>query len=145
MTTYAYTGKLTDFGEAPFPGAHPRLWVAPERDAFGPTGPVAARNIPVPVGPDGTFTVNLTASADLNPPTKYELRCDWFTVDQAGQEVLAGWASWRFTAAIGGGPIITMPDAHITRVWYSASPPPVNRPGIYWVHPVTGDVREWTE
>lgn len=145
MATYTYTGRLTDFGDAPFPGAYPRLRVAPERDSFSASGPAAARDVPVPVASNGTFTVNLIASADLIPPTRYELRCDWLTVDQAGQEVLAGWASWRFTAAIGGGPISTMPDAPMTRVWYSTSPPPVERAGIYWVHPVTGDVREWTD
>lgn len=144
MAVYAYTGKLTDFGEAPFPAATPRLWVQPERDAFTASGPAAARRIPVTVASNGDFTVNLTPSADLTPPTRYALRCDWFTVDVNGVEVLAGWSEWRFTALIGGGPISTMPDGVITRVWYSTTPPPVNRPGIYWVHPVTGDVREWS-
>lgn len=144
MVTYTYTGALTDFGQSPFPDAYPSLLVSPERDAFSPKGPAAARDVPVAVASDGTFAVELIASADLIPATRYELRCDWFTVDHDGQEVLAGWASWRFTAAIGGGPISTMPDAVITRVWYSTSPPPVERPGIYWVNPVTGDVKEWS-
>lgn len=144
MATYPYTGKLTDFGEAPFPNAYPRLVVAPQRDAFSPTGVAAAKKIVVPVGADGSFTVNLIASVDLNPPTRYTLRCEWLAATADGQDTPVGWADWEFTAAIGGGPINTMPDQHITRVWYSNSPPPVERPGIYWVHPLTGDVREWS-
>ncbi|MEQ6899473.1 hypothetical protein [Microbacterium sp. KR10-403] len=145
MTTYSYTGKLTDFGEAPFASAIPRLWVAPEGDAFAPGGPAAARRIPVTVASDGSFSVALVASADLLPPTRYALRCEWLTADASGQEVLAGWAEWVFTAAIGGGPISTMPNLPITRVWYATTAPPVNRSGIYWVHPTTGDVREWVD
>lgn len=143
MAVYAYTGKLTDFGEAPFPEAVPRLWVEPERDAFSPSGPSAARRIPVVVAADGSFSVNLTASIDLVPPTRYALRCDWFRVDIAGTEVLAGWAQWDFTAQPGGGPIATMPGV-LTRVWYDTTPPPVERSGIYWIHPVTGDVKVWS-
>lgn len=144
MAVYSYTGKLTDFGEAPFPGAQPRLWVEPERDAFSPSGPAASRRILIPVASTGDFSVDLIPSADLTPPTRYALRVEWISVSMDGSEALAGWAEWRFTALIGGGPITTMPDGVITRVWYSITPPPVNRPGIYWVHPVTGDVREWS-
>lgn len=150
MAVYTYTGRLTDLGEAPFPGASPRLRVEPETagttsDPFTPTGPGATRAILIPVAPDGTFTVDLIASVDLIPNTRYILRCDWFTTGSSGQEVLAGWSEWRFTALIGGGPISTMPNAPVTRVWYSITPPPVQRPGISWVHPNTGDVREWSD
>lgn len=149
MATYTYTGRLTDLGESPFPGASPRLWVAPENegsfDPFTPAGPGASRRIPIQLGDDGAFSVDLVASVDLSPPTRYLLRCDWFTTSEAGSEVLAGWSEWRFTALIGGGPISTMPDGVFTRVWYSITPPPVSRPGIIWVHPNTGDVREWSD
>lgn len=143
MAVYTYTGKLTDFGEAPFPDAFPRLWGEPERDAFSPSGLAAARRIPIAVASNGSFSVDLTASIDLVPPTRYSLRCDWFTVDVAGTEVLAGWAQWDFTAQIGGGPIATMPGV-LTRVWYATTQPPVNRSGIYWIHPTTGDVQVWS-
>lgn len=142
MTTYAYTGRLTDFGESPFPAAKPRLWVSPKRDAFGPGGGVlASRPVPVVVADDGTFTVHLVASVDLTPATGYSLRCEW--VDASN--VVRGWAQWDFTAALGGGPISDMTDAIITRVWFGTTPPPVQRAGIYWVHSETGDVREWVD
>lgn len=143
MAVYAYTGKLTDFGEAPFPSATPRLWVGPERSAFSPMGLAAARRIPIVVASDGSFSVELTASIDLVPPTRYSLRCDWFTVTVNGKEVRAGWAQWDFTAQIGGGPIATMPGV-LTRVWYDTTPPPVERTGIYWIHPTTGDRKVWS-
>lgn len=139
MVVYTYTGKLTDFGEAPFPTAMPRLWVAPLRDAFIPSGPAVAKRIPVQVSPVGQFAVDLTASVDLNPTTKYSLRCEWLDTDGGGS---VGWAQWDFVAALGGGPISTMPG-EMTRVWYSVSPPPANRAGIFWINPITDDVMEW--
>lgn len=142
MALYAYTGKLTDFREGPFMTALPRLWVQPLQDAFSPSGPSAARRIPVPLESGGTFSIDLTASIDLIPPTQYSLRCEWFTITVDGVEVLAGWAQWDFTAQPGGGPIATMPNT-MTRVWYATEQPPVNRAGIYWIHPVTDEVKEW--
>lgn len=140
MTTYAYTGRLADFGEAPFPGATPQLWVAPYEDALGPGGFVlASRRIPVPVPSSGYFSVNLVPSADLRPETRYSLRCEW--LDASG--IVRGYAQWDFTAAIGGGPISDMGDLDITRVWYDTAPPPIDRAGIYWINPATGDIREW--
>ncbi|AQY01614.1 hypothetical protein [Microbacterium foliorum] len=138
FTIYAYTGKLTDFREAPIMTAFPRLWVQPARDAFSPTGPSAAKRVPVTLESDGTFSVNLVASIDMTPPTAYSLRCDWFDSDDA----LRGWSEWAFTAQPGGGPISTMPNK-LTRVWYATTQPPVDRSGIYWIHPVTDEVKEW--
>lgn len=138
MATYTYTGRLTDFGEKPFLTATPKLWVEPEHPAFSDTGPAVARRILITVASNGSFSVDLVASADLTPNTRYRLRCEWLD-----SGVLAGWTEWIFTALIGGGSIADMPDSVITNVWYAVSPPPVNRSGIYWIHPTTGDVREW--
>lgn len=141
MAVYTYTGKLTDFGEAPFPNAIPRLWVAPMQDAFSPVGPAAAKRIPITVASNGSFSVELEASVDLIPPTRYTLRCEW--LQSADDPDPRGWAQWDFTAQIGGGPISTMPGT-LTRVWYATTQPPVNRSGIYWIHPTTGDVKVWS-
>lgn len=142
MTKYDYSGKLTDFTEAPFPDAVPRLYVAPNGDAFSPSGPSSKRLIPVDVASNGDFTVSLQASIDLTPETKYTLRCEWYPTGAGDTAVAAGWSTWEFTAQPGGGSIATMPNI-ITRVWYSTSKPPVDRTGIIWIHPDTGDVREW--
>lgn len=138
MAVYTYTGKLTDFGEAPFPDAIPELTAVPLRDAFSPSGPAAAKPIVVPVASTGVFSVDLIASIDLIPPTAYSLRCEWLN---AGNDPV-GWAQWDFTAQPGGGPIATMPNK-LTRVWYSTSNPPVDRAGIYWINPETDEVKEW--
>lgn len=71
MATYTYTGKLTDFGEAPFPNAHPRLWVEAREPALGLHGPLAPRRIPVTVASNGTFSVQLIASVDTVPTAQY--------------------------------------------------------------------------
>lgn len=142
MAKYDYTGKLTDFAEQPFPDAVPRLMVVPTGDAFSPSGPSSKRSIPVTVASNGSFTVSLTASTDLNPPTPYTLRCDWFSDTVGGTPVPGGWSEWEFSAQPGGGAIATMPN-QITRIWYSSSKPPVDAAGIVWIHPDTGDVREW--
>ncbi len=140
MTVYLYTGKLSDFSVTAFPHAVPTLWVSPEHSAFGPDGGVhAGRRIPIVLRTDGTFEVSLVASADLTPETNYSLRCEWVNADG----VPLGWEQWDFTAAIGGGPISDMAGVIVTRVWLGETPPPVSRAGIYWVNPVTGDVKEW--
>lgn len=140
MATSIYTGKLSDFGEAPFLTAKPELWVAPHGDAFGSSGGVhAARKIPIQLRLDGGFEVRLVPSADLTPFTRYSLRCDWLDVNGISQ----GWAQLDFTAAIGGGAISDMTDLDLTRVWVGEEAPPLQRTKIYWLHPVTGDVREW--
>jgi hypothetical protein len=124
MATYPYTGTLTDFAEQPIAGAAPRLRVMPERDSFGPSGPLASRGIPVSLEADGkTFTTHLVATVDTSPQTRYTLVCDWFAQDVGGQEILAGWAEWTFTAAIGGGEIKDMFDAPAS-VWFVGPPWP---------------------
>ena len=136
--TYVYTGKLADFTDTPFPEAAPRLWVEGEHESMSSDSVLAAKRVPVSVGGDGAFSVQLVASVDLEPFTRYELRCEWLDAD-----TVIGWTSWKFTALIGGGPIAKMRDVTITNVWYSDGQPPVSRSGIYWISPSTGDVKEW--
>ena len=138
MTVYTYTGKLADFSDAPFPNAKPRLWVSAERAAMSEGSVHALKRVPITVAANGSFSVSLVASADLTPQSKYLLRCEWLDGD-----TVLGWTDWVFTALIGGGPIANMPDSAVTNVWYSTAKPPVDRKSIYWINPVTGDVREW--
>lgn len=138
MAVYSYTGKLADFGDTPFPSAKPRLWVSAEHAATSGGSVHALKRVPISVAANGTFSVQLVASADLTPVSRYILRSEWLDGD-----TVIGWTEWKFTALIGGGSIANMPDGEITNVWYSTSSPPENRGGIIWIHPVTGDVREW--
>ncbi len=138
MTVYTYTGKLADFSDAPFPEAQPRLWVEGRHASTSPRVLHALKRVRVPVNSRGFFSVDLVASTDLSPASDYVLRCEWLDAD-----TVIGWTEWEFTALIGGGNIADMPTGEITNVWYSTMPPPVDRTGIIWIHPETGDVREW--
>lgn len=136
MATYTYTARLTDFGQQPFPDAHPNLFVVPSVDAFGPTGLLAAKRIPVTFyDPNGAFTVDLVASADTSPAVTYTLVCEW--LDVAGSPL--GFAEWRFIAVPGGGPIKDMVNAPVS-VWWVGPPWPANLPSGFYFDLATGDV-----
>lgn len=127
MATYPYTGRLTDFGEAPFPSASPSIWVEASEDAFGPLGLLASRKIPVSLNSNGEFLVFLTPSVETSPPVTYTVRCDWLDAEGRG----VGWASWTFVAAPGGGEMSGMVDTPLS-VWYVGPPwPPETPPGFY--------------
>lgn len=136
MATYTYTGRLTDFGEAPFPDAKPRLWVEARVPAFGPNGPLAPRRIPVTVASNGDFTVDLVASVDTNPTVEYVLRVEWLHVD----EEISGWSEWPFTAVIGGGQIKDMGPGAPLSVWFVGPPWPANTPPGFYYDKLTDDV-----
>lgn len=135
MATYTYTGRLTDYGEAPFPDAKPRLWVEVREAGFGPSGPLAPRRIPVTVASNGNFSVELVASVDTVPPARYTLRLEWLHADGN----LAGWTEWQFNAAPGGG--VLKPDKDVPlSVWFVGPPWPVNTPPGFYFDRFTNDV-----
>lgn len=101
MATATYTGDLTDFAEAPFPTAVPKLTVYPKQDGFGAKGLLSTRRIPITVASNGSFSFQLVPSAQTLPPQSYILRCEWLGSDY-------GYSEWEFTAAVGGGNIKTM-------------------------------------
>lgn len=136
MTTYTYTGRLTDFGEAPFPEAMPRLWVEATEPAFGPTGALATRRIPVTVAPNGNFSVALVASVDTSPTNIYKLRLEWLHAEGN----LAGWSEWEFTAAIGGGSITESAAAPLSVWWVGPPWPPYPLPLGFYFDTITNDV-----
>lgn len=135
MTAYTYTGRLTDFGEAPFPDAHPRLWVEAREPALGLDGPLAPRRIPVAVTSNGAFSVQLIASVDTVPPAQYVLRLEWLHAD----DTLAGWTEWPFTAVIGGGALAPTAGAPLS-VWWVGPPWPANLPPGFYFDTITNDV-----
>lgn len=141
MATYTYTGRVVDFSEQPFPGATPRLRVRPEGPSFGPAGFYADRDIPAPLGADGSFSVALTASPDLSPPRSYTLVAEWLTSNESGQEIVTGWAEVSFYAVVGGGQIKDMVDA-APSIWWVGPPWPANLPRGFYLDTETNDVGE---
>lgn len=123
MATFPYTGRLTDFAEQPFPNALPRLTVAGERSSFGPTGLLSERPVVLEVAADGSFVANLVPTVQTSPQIRYLFKCSWFTINQSGREVSAGWSEWTITAAIGGGPVKDMVTAPAS-VWFVGPPWP---------------------
>lgn len=139
MATYTYTGKLTDFSEAPFPGAAPVLWVTPDGSAFGPDGLLSENIIPVAIATDGTFLVPLVASSDTSPPTLYTLRCKWLAPDGLGGTYIVGLSEWKFTAVVGGGAVKDMVTAPVS-VWFVGPPWPAPEPSGFYFDRYTNDV-----
>lgn len=129
MTVYTFTGRLTDYGGAPFPNAVPELWVEPERPGYSATGIMADKRIPVTVASDGSFSVQLEASSTVSPEAIYLLRCEWH--DPGGPRTWAEWA--RFRAPVGGGNIgdlNTAPQPSWS-IAYGYGPPPAGVTGLY--------------
>ena len=139
MTVYTYSGKLADFSDEAFPAnSRARLWVEAVTSAMSGSSLHALKRVHISVASNGSFSVDLVASADLTPQSRYRIRCEWLDGD-----IVLGWTDWAFTALIGGGPIANMADVVVTNIWYSTVKPPIDRTGITWIHPTTGDVREW--
>lgn len=132
MALYTYTGTLTDIGAGLLAGYAPRLTVAPERETMGPDGLVSAKKILVPVNAaTGAFSMTLHASGDLDPAIDYELRLELFEDGDTGHPYVA-FDAWRFTAAVGGGPIADMVGGPLTAVWIGPPWPSLpSPPGLY--------------
>ncbi len=130
MTVYTYTGKLTDYGGAPFPGARPSLYVTPVEAGFTNTGVLARKRIPVTVASNGNFSVQLESSAAVKPEAIYVLTCVWLNTDGGAAES-SEWA--RFRAAVGGGNIGELAQTPSTpwAISYGYGPPPRGLTGLY--------------
>lgn len=131
MTVYTYTGKLTDYGGAPFPGARPSLFVTPQQAGFTNKGALARKRIPVTVAPNGDFSVRLESSAAVKPEALYVLTCEWLGENGSPAES-SDWAYFR--AAVGGGNIGELaqsPPAPWSISYGFGPPPPGFRGGLY--------------
>lgn len=133
MVAYTYTGTLTDIGVEVLTERMPRLTVRPEKQGiFGPDGPVSDARRVIPLDPiTGEFTLDLIASADLTPPTRYVLELVFFD-DSADGTPSAGYDIWKFTALPGGGPIADMGDGPPTKLYIGPPWPSTPRPGAYF-------------
>lgn len=130
MTSYVYTGTLTDIGLGPLTGRYPVMRVRPEREAFGPDGLISAVPDEVTLDPvTGAFSMTLHASEFLNPKVDYIIEVGRYEQGFDGARFI-GFDTWRFTALAGGGPISGQPGSpyaiYLGPPWPEGTPP-----GIY--------------
>lgn len=141
MSSYTYTGTLTDIGLGVLTGQYPVMRVRPEVEAYGPDGLVSKAPVPVPLDPgNGTFSMNLIPSGELTPTTGGSPGVDYIIEVGRFEQALdgtyfAGIDAWKFTAVVGGGNIGDMAGGSLLAIWIG---PPVAAwpsypypPGLY--------------
>lgn len=137
MSSYTYTGTLTNIGLGVIASSNPVMRVRPEVEAFGPDGVVSA--LPQPVTVDevtGEFSMTLYPSGELapalggHPGVDYIIEVGRFeeTIDGS---MFNGLDVWKFTAVIGGGNIGEMAGGSLLAVWVGPPWPSPLLPGLY--------------
>lgn len=144
------TFKLNDFGIASMAPLAPRVAFIPDGPAVLDTQPtdylLASRRIQAVLDPDGeTFTVNLWPSSWTRPMVTYRLLIEWLN----GEGVPVGYdaPSWVLHVPPEGGNLADVVQAIPTNpywVWIGEDPPANPTPGTWWMHPLTGDLYEWS-
>lgn len=137
MSSFTYTGTLTDIGLGVIASSNPVMRVRPEVEAFGPDGVVSAKPRPVSVkSSTGAFSMTLYPSGQLTPgnggPTgvAYILEVGRFE-DTIDGKVFHGIDVWRFIAATGGGNIGDMAGGSLLAVWIGPPWPSPLQKGLY--------------
>jgi hypothetical protein len=138
MSSYTYTGTLTDIGLGVLAGSSPVMRVRPAVEAFGPDGIVSAVPVPVAVDPgSGVFSMLLYPSGELRPAMGGAVGVDYVievgrfegTIDGL---VFSSIDVWKFTAAAGGGNVGEMAGGSLLAVWVGPPWPPAPLPaGLY--------------
>lgn len=138
MSSYNYSGTLTDIGLGPLAGQQPVMRVRPEVEAFGPDGLVSAAPVPVTLNPStGAFSMTLIPSGELTPATggptgvPYVIDVGRFEQSLDGS-YFVGVDVWKFTAVAGGGNVGEMNGGSLLAVW--VGPPWPSEPlpaGLY--------------
>ena len=127
MSSYAYTGTLTDIGLGALAGAMPVMRVRPEVEAFSPEGLVSAAPVPVTLNTaTGAFSMTLVPSGELRPARGGTAGVDYIIEVGRFEESIdgayfTGLDIWKFTALVGGGNIGGMVGGSLLAVW--AGPP----------------------
>ncbi|WP_424937527.1 MULTISPECIES: hypothetical protein [Bacteria] len=138
MSTETYTGKLSDIGLGVLTPARPVMKVAPEVEAFSPTGLVSAIPVPVDVNPlTGAFSMKLFPSGELTAAQSGRVGVDYVISvgrfeDTVEGTVFHGMDVWRFTAVAGGGDVGGMAGGSLLAVWIGPPwPSPPLPKGLY--------------
>lgn len=144
------TFKLTDFGLQPLAAYQPvMLFTADEPAVTIDGGVLSTRPVSAIPAADGSGTVDLAASIDTTPETKYSLRVEWLdeTAGLPGMDVLKG-----LVVPPGTNSITDLTSIPVSR-WWVELPDPNNPsmplgladpgPNTWWLDTSTGDLKEW--
>lgn len=137
MSTYTYTGTLTDIGLGVLAGSSPAMRVRPVEEAYGPDGLVSAVPVPVTLDGAGGFSMTLIPSGELTPArggspgVDYVIEVGRFEESIDGA-VFHGADVWKFTAVAGGGNVGEMAGGSLLAVWVGPPWPDYPLPeGLY--------------
>lgn len=140
------TGQIRDFGLQPLSAFRPEL-------VFHPSGPgLAGSRIlgtkPIIVRPfaqaTGSFSVELQSTESLLNDVWYRIELRWLNTD--GTFVSKDLPDWKVRVPIEGGALVDMLDAPVQGglAWIGETPPPQTPvPGMWWLVPSTGELKEW--
>lgn len=138
MSSYTYSGTLTDIGLGLLTGSAPVMRVRPEAEAFGPDGLVSAAPVSVTLNPTtGAFSMTLVPSGELTPSRGGTTGVDYIIEVGRFEEAIdgtyfAGVDVWKFTAVAGGGNVGDMNGGSLLAVWIGPPWPEMpSPPGLY--------------
>lgn len=138
MTSFSYTGTLTDIGLGVLTPVAPVMRVRPVEEAFGPDGLVSEAPVAVAVNPiNGAFSMSLIPSGELTPSRGGPAGVDYIIEVGRFERAIdgtyfAGLDAWRFTAVAGGGNVGGMNGGSVLAVWLGPPWPPSPLPkGLY--------------
>jgi hypothetical protein len=138
MSSYTYTGTLTDIGLGALTGQYPVMRVRPEVEAYGPDGLVSKAPVPVTLNPTtGAFSMTLIPSGELTPTGGGSPGVDYIIEVGRFEEAIdgtyfAGVDAWKFTAVAGGGNVGGMNGGSLLAVWIGPPWPTLPLPkGLY--------------
>jgi hypothetical protein len=136
------TGTLTDFGLAALAAYSPQLIFTPSGPAINTTSLLGTRPITVTPAADGTFTVTLATTEDMQPATWYTISAQW--LNSTGGYIGRDFPEWQLFVPTAGGNITALLSipTNPAQVWVNPVAPANPTPGTWWLNPLTADLFE---
>lgn len=147
MALVTITGTLTDLGLSALAAFNPEIRFIPHRASFKGAKFLSTKPIVTTPASNGAFSVQLESLEDTRPYTRVTVQARWQVPGSSGEQ---GWNSVDliedFQIPPGGGAIgdIAALDFDPTAVWVSETAPPAPALSTWWLHPLTGDLQEWS-
>lgn len=147
------TGTLTDIGGGHLVGKQPQIVFELNRPNTKSGVVIPTEPAKVTPGTDGTFSVNLSSTTDMQDDAWYSVSMVW--LDPAGNYVKADFPDWALQVPTSGGSFTDLfgrPPANQRMVYVSLTAPPDPRPFTLWLqqdpdnpgNPAsTGNLYEW--